>query len=406
MNWKLIRRVDSFLGIPLIRLLSLLMPTNRKAYPPSGDEAPKRILLVKFWGIGNIFMLLPSIQALHSTFPEAEIDFITLESNREALESLEVVCRITTIDTSSLYAFLCSWRTTVATLSAVNYDLAIDFEQFARFSALITMQIGAAITIGFSTRQQYRHSLYSTAVEYDNHLHITRSFYALVARAGVTIPFSPNITLPSFAHFRRRGDGILKDLGVSTALPVAVMHIGTSENFRERRWAPQFYAELAELLRERYGFQVLLTGLPDESQLIRAAWQHLKSVEGIHDLGGKMGFTDYFSLITGADLVISADTAAVHLASAATIPVVGLYGPNTPDLYGPWAENGIALYASLSCSPCITNFNGKINTCRHPYGRGACMAALSVDKVFDAIEKNFLLPDAPFRKQNSSRKPA
>lgn len=392
MNWKLIRIIDSFLGIPLIRLLALLLPSRNNIKRP-----PKKILLVKFWGIGNIFMLLPSIQALHATFPEAEIDFLTLESNRDALHSLGVVKRITTIDTSSLYAFLRSWQAAVTQLAAIGYDLAIDFEQFARFSALITRQTGAASTIGFDTRGQHRHHLYSSAVEYDNHVHITRSFYALVARSGVTVPFSSSIVLPTIAPMRETGDNVLKNLGIPRDLPVAVMHIGTSENFHERRWAPQRYAELAELLRDRHGFQILLTGLPDELHLIRATWQHLKSVERIHDLGGQLKFADYFAMITVADLVISADTAAVHLASAARIPVVGLYGPNTPDLYGPWGENGTALYAAFSCSPCITNFNGKINTCRHPDGRGACMAALSVDMVYAAIEKTYLSPDAPHR---------
>lgn len=397
MNWKLIRIIDSFLGIPLIRLISFFLPGRKNRTPHSVDIPPKKILLIKFWGIGNIFMLLPSIQALHYTFPEAEIDFLTLESNRDALHSLGIINRITTIDTSTLYTFIRSWQAVAANLPRVGYDLAIDFEQFARFSALINMQISAITTIGFATRGQHRHSLYSTAIEYDNYVHITRSFYSLVANAGVAVPFSADIVLPTTSVVRERGISILRNIGISTTLPVAVMHIGTSENFRERRWSPQRYAELAVLLRDRYGFQILLTGLPDESHLIHATRQQLKSVDQVHDLGGRLEFTDYFALIAASDLVISADTAAVHLASALQIPVVGLYGPNTPELYGPWSKNGIALYSALSCSPCITNFNGKLNTCKHPDGRGACMAALSVDAVFTAIEKTYLLPDAPHR---------
>jgi heptosyltransferase-3 len=87
----------------------------------------------------------------------------------------------------------------------------------------------------------------------------------------------------------------------------------------------------------------------------------------------------------------------VHLASALNTPVVGLYGPNTPQLYGPWGENGLALYANLDCSPCITNFNSKLNTCRHPRGGGACMRELSAEMVFSAIERTYLIPSAPHR---------
>ena len=97
------------------------------------------------------------------------------------------------------------------------------------------------------------------------------------------------------------------------------------------------------------------------------------------------------------DLVISADTAAVHLASALDIPVVGLYGPNTPALYGPWGSKGIAVYQQFDCSPCITNFNAKLHTCRHPAGRGACMRAIEVADVLTAIQQHYFSPTAPCR---------
>lgn len=399
MNWKLIRYIDFCIGIPFITLVSMFR-TRRRPYPP---EPPAKILLIKFWGIGNIFMLLPSIQALHTTFPEAEIDFLTLESNRDALHSLGVVNRITTIDTSSISSFIRSWKAAVGTMGAIGYDLAIDFEQFARFSALTTMQSRAAASIGYATKGQHRHHLYTCVVEYDNNIHITRSFYTLAARAGATAPFPTCISTPNSAEVKGQGIRLLESLGIQHTLPIAVMHIGTSENFKERRWAPHRYAELAELLRDCYGFQIILTGLPEESHLIRETTQHLKSVEQIYDLGGRFAFTDYFALISEADLIISADTASVHMASALQIPVVGLYGPNTPLLYGPWGGHGLAITASFDCSPCITNFNGKINICRHPDGRGACMRAITTKQVFVEIEKSFLLPHAPWHLTKLSR---
>lgn len=390
MNWKLIRIIDSVLGRPLIRLL------RRVRQPPHPRELPpQRILLIKFWGIGNIFMILPAIQALRKSFPSATIDFLTLESNRNALDSLEVVDHIATINTGSTFLFLQSWKNSVESLSSNGYDLAIDFEQFARFSALVTWQIGAARTIGFATHGQYRDRLYACPVQYDNHIHITRSFFNLVVNAGVETPFPEKIILPTISQTRKHGQTILANLGISSRIASVVMHIGTSDNFCERRWAPQRYAELAELLRDRYSCQIILTGLPEESHLIRATQMHLKSRDGIFDLSGRLDFAEYFALITAADLVVSADTAAVHLASAVQVPVAGLYGPNTPQLYGPWGTNGLALYAALPCSPCITNFNGKINTCNHPEGKGYCMAALSTDLVFAAIEREYLSPTAP-----------
>ncbi len=397
MNWKLIRIIDSILGIPLIRLISILPPARNNKTPIPADISPKKILLIKFWGIGNIFMLLPSIRALHDAFPEAEIDFLTLEGNREALKTLGVVNNITTIGTSSAFKFLRSWKAAVETLLAAGYDLAIDFEQFARFSALITFQSRAARTIGFATRGQHRHNLYSRTIEYDNHIHITRSFYALATAAGVKPAFSADLHLNNLETLHSRGSHLTSTHGIDRKEPLVIMHIGTSDNFKERRWPPAHYAALADLLAKRFGMRIVMTGLPDESFLIAETSQHLKNSSRVTDLGGQLTFTDYCALITVADLVISADTAAVHLASAVNVPVVGLYGPNTPRLYGPWGIGGLGLCAGFDCSPCITNFNSKINTCRHRDGRGACMKALSVEEVFTAIKKNYCVPSAPFR---------
>jgi ADP-heptose:LPS heptosyltransferase len=403
MNWKLIRIVDACLGIPLLLGISLAdkLPGRRL---PRESGSVNRVLLIKFWGIGNICMILPSLRALQATYPDATFDFLTLTSNRAALEATAALGQIATIDTGSISAFLASWRYAVATLRGNGYDLIIDFEQFTRFSALVSRQIGAGQTIGFVTAGQHRHHLFTRPVPYDNTVHITRSFFALAAAAGVAEPCSPHVTFASLPLLRSRGAALLAATGIRPgAESVVVMHIGTSDNFRERRWLPERYAALADLLIERHRARVVLTGLPEEAFLIRETLAHLRSPEGVVDLGGALPFTDYFALIAVADLVVSADTAAVHLASAVNTPVAGLYGPNTPLLYGPWGTDGLALYAGFDCSPCITNFNAKIHTCRHPAGRGACMRALGVAAAFAAIEERWFRPGAPCHRLNGGR---
>lgn len=397
MNWKLIRIIDEFIGIPLIWLLRGLAVFRHRSSVASKDADVRRILLIKFWGIGNVFMILPSIQALRSAYPAAAFDFLTLFINREALTMTGAVDEIITLDTDTPGAFIRTWRDAASLLRRNRYDMIIDFEQFARFSALMTYQVGAPKTIGFDTLGQHRHHLYSNPVAYDNDIHITRSFYALALEAGAAAPFSTDLQIASIEMLRETGARLLSSLKIPPDAPVVVMHAGTSDNFSERRWLPERYAGLADLLAERYGMRVVLTGLPDEAYLILETMRHLKSAANVFDMGGKLSFTEYFSLIIVADLVVSADTAAVHLASSVDIPVAGLYGPNTPILYGPWGKNGIALYAGFQCSPCITNFNSKINTCRHPAGRGACMQAITVEQVFEEIVRTYCVEHAPFR---------
>ena len=391
MNWKLIRFIDRYVGIPLIYLLHFCRGFQRVQRQ---SAAPQRVLLIKFWGIGNIFMLLPTIKAIRSKHPSATIDFLTLKNNYDALKISDSIQTITTLDMNSLTSFITTSLHALRSLRKNRYDLIIDFEQFSRFSALLTHLVKAPVTTGFKTREQHRHFLYTAPVEYNDDIHITRSFYSLAEFSGLQQGYSREHLIGNHLKLKRDGKVKLRGKRITTNQPVVIMHIGTSDNFKERRWSPLNFAALTDLLTHNHGVWVVLTGLPDESHLIQETLNALNYPEQVTDLGGKLSFDEYFELVAASDLVVSADTAAVHIASALAIPVVGLYGPNTPRLYGPWGENGIALSARFSCSPCITNFNAKINTCRHPSGSGACMMALSVEQVYEAITSNHLLPDS------------
>lgn len=388
MNWKLIRIIDRWAGIPLLYLLRLL-PRMRVLRQGEPSLIPRQVLFIKFWGIGNIFMILPSIQAMKEQWPDVSVDFLTLENNREALEATGAVRTIAPISTRSISRFMATWREAVAMLKENRYDVIIDCEQFSRFSAIITRQINAPITIGFNTRGQHRHHLFTRPVTYNNDIHITRSFHSLVRAAGIESSEPPRLHLATLPALLESGRRLMDRFGVGKDQRVVLMHIGTSSNFQERRWLPERYAALADRLLANWKAKIIFTGLPEEGRIIEETMRYLHHAEQMINLGGQLSFMDYFGLIAAADLVISADTAAVHLASAVNTPVAGLYGPNTPKLYGPWGESGLALYAPPPCSPCITNFNAKIHACRHADGRGACMAAISTDAVFDALQAKF-----------------
>lgn len=392
MNWKLIRRIDAGIGIVLIlflRLLSFLRQSDTQV--TRGPVAKvQRILLIKFWGVGNLFMLLPTIRGLRAQFPHSQIDFLTLKSNHSALALCDVVNNIFTINTHSAGAFLRTWREAIKILRCNHYDVVIDFEQFARFSALVCWQVKAAHSVGFVTRGQHRHYLYTHPVQYDNELHLTRSFSLLTKAIGVLLPVVDEVPVPRITELRDQGVAMHDRLQGTPGATVIVLHIGTSDNFMERRWPINSYAELIDALADRYVVKIALTGLAEEAHLIAEVRRKLRNSQVVTDLGGGLSFEQYAALIAGADLVISADTAAVHIASFLQVPVIGLYGPNTPQLYGPWGKNGVALYSSFPCSPCITNFNAKIHVCRHKEGRGACMRALSVPVVLSAVEQALL----------------
>ena len=86
MNLAAVKYIDRYGGILLCHLLSALHLFREMVWPVDSTVVPRRILLVKLWGLGNIVMMLPVIRAVRRCYPDARIEFLTLRGNRQ-LES-------------------------------------------------------------------------------------------------------------------------------------------------------------------------------------------------------------------------------------------------------------------------------------------------------------------------------
>ena len=90
-----------------------------------------------------------------------------------------------------------------------------------------------------------------------------------------------------------------------------------------------------------------------------------------------------FYLISQYDLMISNDTGPMHIAAAQGVPTIGLFGPNTPERFGPFPpEKNTALYHQTPGHPVINVHRNEFRPCD-----GACMRLITVDEVFEAADR-------------------
>ncbi len=76
----------------------------------------------------------------------------------------------------------------------------------------------------------------------------------------------------------------------------------------------------------------------------------------------------------------------MHIAAAQGVKTIGLFGPNTPVLWGPYGKGNISIYRPPLCSPCIDNTKGRMPECYNEIYQ-KCMKDISVDEVFSNFEK-------------------
>ena len=122
---------------------------------------PRRILLIQLSAIGDTILAVPTSRAIRNLFPNAHIAMIASSINLQYLEGCpymdqQIPCRLEELLKSpqKLIAFIVALR-------HQKFDCVIDFEHWARFSALIAYGSGASRRIGFRTAGQHRHYPYS-----------------------------------------------------------------------------------------------------------------------------------------------------------------------------------------------------------------------------------------------------
>jgi ADP-heptose:LPS heptosyltransferase len=399
MDLILARHVDRLAGPPLTVALRAvarlrgerLAPLRATTPPVAGPlSAPRRVLAMKFYGLGNIALILPVLEALRRAVPGVEIDFLTLPGNTDLLTQSGLVRRVLTVDVKSFGGFLRSAARLPTELRQSGYDTVLDFEQFLKISTVFAFLTGAPRRIGLATEGQRRGALLTTRVAYTDTEHTAELYARLVAPFGVAWPPPEPWQLPVPGAARAAAWSRLSEAGVPPDARVVVLHVGTGPNFSTfplKRWECARFAALADALLARHNVVTAFTGVgSDERALVAqtiAAMQH----PGV-DLCDRLDVAALTGLLAEAALVVSNDTSVMHVAGLVGAPVVALFGPTSPRSYGPRARNALVYYKAPYCSPCITNYNLKISRCTD----NVCMRSIGVDEVLAGIERDVLGP--------------
>jgi ADP-heptose:LPS heptosyltransferase len=414
MNLRLARYIDRWVGLVVCYALWLaaraygrlrgrdVVPELLATTPPADTDGAlraRRVLAIKFYGLGNIAMILPTLHAMRHGArpgePGCEIDFLTLPGNVALLRQSGLVRDALTVEVGSFSAFLGSVARLGTALRRGRYDAVLDFEQFMKLSGILAFATGAPARVGFNTEGQARGWLYTHRIAYADTDHMADIFMRTALPFGRAVVPAPRVRLPvePAEHVDVRAK-----LGLSADEPVVAMHVGTGPNYDKialKRWNADRFAALADHLVARRGVRVVFTGQgAEEAALVdeaRAAMRHGASAISACD---RLSVRELVALLDAAAFVVSNDTSVMHLTGLVDTPVVAFFGPTEPRIYGPRGENDIVFYKSLYCSPCLSNYNLKMSRCVNP----VCMRAIGVDEVIRGVDARFpadAMPAAP-----------
>lgn len=327
--------------------------------------------------LGDTILTTPLLAQLAHRGP---VDVVTTPAAASVLKGHPAVRQVIVYDKRGAHAGLIGFLTMRSRLKQGGYDAAY-LAQGSLRSALLVWAARIKERIGFATSSGSR--FYTTRVAYRDDLHHAARLLLLSrpnGREPTLEEMRPSLA-PSDAE-RKLVDELLRSSGVDTGERLIALAPGSV--WATKRWP--YYVELAQALAD--SGRIVIVGGPGDRALAK---------EIVAAVPNAVDATDQLPLLASADLIgrcaviVTNDSAPLHLASAMGTPTVAIFGPTVPEFgFGPLAPAKVVLgHESLACRPCDRH-----GPRRCPLKHFRCMRELSVDGVAERARNLFLTPDA------------
>jgi heptosyltransferase-2 len=312
-----------------------------------------KILFITLSNIGDVILTLSVLSALKDNFPDGEIDVVVGSRPKEIFVKDPAVRKIFTYDK---HARLKEKIDFIKTLRRERYDLVVDMR-----TSLIPVLIGA----------KNRSSLVSInrcALRHKKAVHLNK-----LKHIGIECRRTQNIYIDN--KDRERVQLLLEERG----LRKDDILIGISPACRSllKQWRTEGFVEVIDSLLREGRYKIVLIGEPTQTAIARDIKDAIRHKDLI-DLTGRTNLNELFAVTERMRVLLTCDSASMHIACDIGVKVVAIFGPTDVEEYGPTGKDDIVIQRSLQCSPC------KRAVCR--FDR-ECMEGIDAQEVLGALKK-------------------
>jgi ADP-heptose:LPS heptosyltransferase len=349
-------------------------------------HSARRILAIRLDNLGDVLVTTPALHAIKTSLPAIELSLLTSPVGAQ-------VARLNP-DIDEVIVYEAPWmdpwhrlpqnskreQQMIAMIKERRFDGAIIFTSYHQSSlpaaylcylADIPLRLAASIDgPGSLLTTRHKHpELMMHEVERGLDLVNAIDFSSNTLDLVLKVPIMARESIYEFLSVQN----------VDPLRPLVVIHPGCS--MPARTYPSDMYTRVLDLVVERLGATVVVTGTQDEQALVEqvrdSVQEHNRSA--ILACAGTLPFPDFCALIEAADLVITNNTGPMHIAAAVKTPVVALFAlTNSPEQWGPWHVPHRQLYHDVACRICYNRI------C--PYNQ-ECLRLVTPEVVVDAAKE-------------------
>jgi len=306
-----------------------------------------KILLIQTASIGDVILITPVIDKLHTFFPACQLDILIKKGYEGLFDEHPFIKNVLVWDkskhkTRGLVGLMNQLR-------AEKYDLIINFQRFAS-TGLLTVLSGASKTIGFDKNpfsnfftEKVKHHIgqsNSYIHEVDRNLkliesctdkkHVNPALYPTKLNLEKTLPYKS-----------------------SKYICIAPASLWFTKQFPEKQWIDFVSKVNTETV-------IYLLGSQSDFDLCERVMQNSKHLHTTN-LAGKLNLLESAALMRDASMNYVNDSAPMHLCSAMNAKMTVIYCSTIPEFgFGPLSHDAtiIQTHEKLPCRPCgLHGFN-------------------------------------------------
>ncbi len=337
----------------------------------------QNILVIKLSAIGDVILAIPSLRAIRSKFPNANIKVLIGLQQRPILDNCPY------IDDKIVYDFKDKDKGFKGILRVARqlqkncFDIVIDLQN-NRSSHLLAALSLAPLRYGYDNGK-FSFLINKRIRDDAPYLDPIEHQFRTLKLAGIK-PIDKRLELWPSENDEQQAEKFLTDNWVKPTQSLVGINVRASSRWLTKNWPISYIAELCDRLAKEFNIRAVLTGTKED---LNTADQISKLTKSKPILSvGKTDVMELASLMKHFRAYLTPDSAPMHIAASVGTPFIALFGPTDPGRHVASAKDCMVICKSndLKCIPCYSP------TC---FKKIKCMKMITVEEVLNAM-KEFL----------------
>ncbi len=296
------------------------------------------ILVVNVNWLGDVVFSSPIFRALKKAYPKSHITCLAPSRVKDVLESIPDVDEIILFDEKGHHKSIFSKIKLIFNLRKREFDIAFLLHRSLTRTLLVYLA-GIPQRVGYSTKGRGKYLTHKVDnVEFPNSMHRSDYYLNIIESYGIEIN-DRSTYLKAFEKAIDEINNMLRSKNLTSRDFLVVVNPGG--NWDLKRWKVERFSLLIDRLVKECNAKVILTGAMKDVSLSKKITSQVES--SLINLTGKLSLKQLIALFEKIDVVISADSGPIHLASSIGAHVVGIFGPTKIEITGPRGKGKLDL---------------------------------------------------------------